>query len=417
MSDPVEDDTAATDPILDDTSLPVQDVLEEGFCYDDIYATYLRESYIKEKSPVLRKYKSRRSRNARRKTINNESLFFARSELRGPMSPYFGSIPVVANHKVEFWMRYFKTMGRRTFMKWLVRAESFKKVVTPVLVKEGMPPEFVYLAMVESGFNNRAYSHKSATGAWQFMGPTARSYKLKIDHWVDERRDPIKSTVAAANYLRDLYGRFGDWYLAMAAYNAGPGKVRSAIRRSKSRDFWKISQTRYLRNETKHYVPKVLAALNLASNLKEHGFNVKPNPADITPESSVTLVRPLRINEIARKMNIPSKAIKRWNPEIIRGVTPPISRRRKSYALRMPSELIARFNAVESSLSKIAITDVLMYKVRSGDTLSQIARRHKVRISQIKAINPKLRPRTLRIGKKIAIPIPGIVVEKSTTSG
>jgi len=398
-------------PILNDNSLPVKDVLEEGFCYDDIYATYLQAKYRSDKKSSIAKIKSRRRRKRARETAKSQSLFYARKTLVGGTSPYFGALPVIANNKVEFWMRYFKTRGRRTFIKWLVRSESFRDLVIPILEQEGLPPELFFLAMIESGFSNTASSRVRATGTWQFMSRTAKSYDLKINHWIDERRDPVKSTVAAARYLKDLYVRFGDWYLAMAAYNAGPGKVRSAIRRAKSRDFWEISNTRYIRKETKHYVPKVLAALNLAYNTKLHGFDVQKNPADVTPTSYVKLNRPIQIDEVATKLNLPLKTIKRWNPEIIRNITPPI-RNGAPYSMRLPKTLVAAFTEIQDSLTDIEVTDVLMHKIRRGETLSAIARRYKVPVRKIKAINPKLRARALRIGKKIAVPIPGVVTKK-----
>jgi membrane-bound lytic murein transglycosylase D len=315
---------------------------------------------------------------------------------------------------VEFWIRYFKTRGRNTFIQWLVRAESFREIVSPVLADEGLPQEMFFLAMVESGFSNTAYSSKSATGTWQFMGPTARLYNLKINHWVDERRDPVKSTTAAARYLKDLYAQFGDWYLAMAAYNAGPGKVRSAIRRANSRDFWVLAQTPYLRTETKHYVPKVLAALSLNNDLRQHGFEVAKDPAHHTPSSWAAVTRPIQLSEVARELNIPLTTLKHWNPEIIRDITPPL-RNEPFYRLRLPDEHLVQWSEVESRVPIIEVTDVMMYKIQPGDTLSQIARRYNTSIGKIKSFNPELRPQSLRVGKQIAIPVPGVVTKAQSS--
>lgn len=393
-----------SEPILNDAALPVKDVLEEGFCYDDIYASYLRKEFLAQEKPKTKKSKSRET----------ESLFYARRSMLGPMPPYFGALPVIANHEVEFWMSYFKTRGRNTFMKWLVRAEAHREIVDPILKAEGMPPELVYLAMVESGFSNTAASNKRATGTWQFMSGTARLYDLKINHWVDERRDPVKSTLAAARYLRDLYTQFGDWYLAMAAYNAGPGKVKGAIRKAKSRDFWDLIRTPYLRLETKHYVPKVLAALNLATHPKQHGFDYVPDPNDITPKTSVAIDNPVAIPELARHLEIPVKLVKKWNPELNQEITPPT--RTNPYSLRLPQSFIERFNEIKAKLSIIEVTDVLMHKIRAGETLAQIARRYKVRIQEIQKMNPRLHAKALRIGKEIAIPVPGVITRREKES-
>ncbi len=401
------------DSALAEEGLPIKEVLEEDFCYDDIYASYLQKQFIKEKSKEISKIQARKARITREKAVENDSLFFARNALVGPFDPYFGAIPVTSHHRVEFWMRYFKTRGRDTFLKWLVRAESYRDVVTPILKSEGLPQEFLYLAMVESGFNDNAYSSKSATGAWQFMKGTGLLYDLKINYWVDERRDPAKSTVAAARYLRDLYGQFGDWYLAMAAYNAGPGKIRRAISKSKSRDFWKISETNNIRPETKHYVPKVLAALNLATNAKLHGFEFTQNPEDIAPTSSVILDRPIQMQELAGMLDIPIRSLQKWNPELIRGITPPSSKKQPFYSIRIPEITIEKYNEIKDQLAIVEITDVLMHKVRTGDTLSMLARKYQVNITQIKMLNPQLKESQLRIGREIAIPIPGVVTKKS----
>lgn len=387
------------------------DVIMEDICKDDIYSNYLKKQYLSE-HPAKR-YRSRKSR--QRQVIRREvdSLFFARSRLLGDMPPYFGALPVVSNSMVEYWIRYFKKNGRQTFLKWLIRAESTRKTVEPLLQQEGLPKELFFLGMIESGYSNTARSHARATGSWQFMYGTAKLYGLEINHWVDERRDPVKSTVAAARFLKDLYARFGDWYLAMAAYNAGPGKISKAIRKSKSRDFWKIADTRYIRAETKHYVPKMLAALTIASNPSAHGFNFSPDPNHELPNTYVTLERPVRLQELAKHLSIGEKQIREWNPELINSITPPNKRKGSlTYQLRLAPTLIEPFHEIQNRLAYLEIRDVKMYRIQRGDTLSTIARRHGVRTRQIRAVNHNLHPRRLRIGKTIAIPIPSVMVVK-----
>ena len=394
-----------------DIELTAEDFDSGGFCHDDIVGTYLQKHYetVDPLSQKLKRYRSRYSRNRVRRSHKTEALHYAKDRFVGKAVPYYGTIPVVINEKVEHWLSYFKGRGRRDFMRWLMRGEAMRKILEPTLKEHGMPKEFYYLAMVESGFNNRAYSRAAATGTWQFMKGTARLYGMKVGYWIDERRDPVKSTVAAANYLKDLYSQLGDWYLAMAAYNAGPGKVRRAIRRLKTRDFWKIAETRYLARETKHYVPKMLAALLLANNAEEHGFKFDYDPANDFPTSVVYTDRPVKLSEVAKHLGVSTKELQRWNPELIRGITPPKVER---YPIRLSDQYIHQFAAIRDKLSYLEIHDVEMYKVRRGDTLSQIARRYKVRVRQILSMNPRLRPRALRIGKVIAIPVPGVVVQK-----
>jgi membrane-bound lytic murein transglycosylase D len=386
--------------------------LEQNFCRDDVYARYLTERY-KEANPLskkLKRYKSRVSRKRVRRQHEYDALHYANIEMNGPVAPYFGALPIVVNEQVEFWINYYKKRGRRSFLRWLVRGESVKDIVFPVLQEQGVPLELFYLAMIESGFNNGAYSRAAATGTWQFMRGTAKLYGMKINHWVDERRDPVKSTLAAATFLKDLYAQLGDWYLAMAAYNAGPGRVRRAIRKTGSRDFWKLAKTSHLHRETSNYVPKVLAAILLASDPVEHGFVISSNPMHRMPETSVHLKKPVMLSEVASELGIPLKTLRRWNPEITRDITPPS---KEGYRLRMNTAFAERFAEIEPNLSVIEVTEVHMHKVRSGDTLSQIARRYKVRIGQILQINPKLRARALRIGKQIAIPVPGVITKKA----
>ena len=394
-------------PHLTDENLLDPADLEQGFCRDDVYAQYFTEEYKKTKtlSQKLRGLRSSRSRKIATKQYRYDALHYAFNQMNGKEMPYFGGIPVVINERVEYWINYFKGRGRRTFLRWLVRGESMKPVVFPVLKEKGLPQEFFYLAMVESGFNNGAYSSAKATGTWQFMHGTAKLYGLQINHWVDERKDPTKSTIAAANYLEDLYEKSGDWYLAMAGYNAGPGRIRRAIRRTKTRDFWSIAQTLHLNRETSNYVPKVLAAVLLASSPKKHGFDLTPDPNNLYPKSFAYAQRPVRLTEVASGLGIPLSVLKRWNPELIRDITPPV---KGGYKLRLPASYAVKYAAIEPQLSVLEVTDVHMYKIRNGDTLSTIARKYKVRINQILQINPNLKARTLRIGKRIAIPVPGV---------
>jgi membrane-bound lytic murein transglycosylase D len=241
------------------------------------------------------------------------------------------------------------------------------------------------------------------------MKATAQIYGLKLNHWVDERRDPVKSTIAAARYLKDMYVKFGDWYLAMASYNAGPGKISRAIRKTGSRDFWKISQTNYLKAETKHYVPKVLAAAILASNPQAHGFDVTPDPQDRPPNGQVFLTRPLKLDDLATKLQVPSKQITKWNPELLRDITPPINiARGESYPLRLPIELLERFNEVSTEIAYLEVEDVTLHKIKPGETLTSIAKKYGAPAQHIKSVNPDLNVRALKIGRQVAIPVPNV---------
>lgn len=385
-----------------------------GYCKDDIYSKYLINEY--KKTVKKKKFRTSRSRRKWNKKVELDSIHYAAKRLDGKAAPYFGSIPVVTNAKVEYWIRYFKTSGRASFLKWLVRGESSRHLVEPIMKEHGLPLEFFYLAMIESGFSNQAASKARAAGTWQFMSATAKVFDLEINYWLDERRDPLKSTVAASKYLKRLYSRFGDWYLAMAAYNAGPGTVNRAIRKTRSRDFWKISQSRYLASETKNYVPKMLAALILAKNPSKHGFDIKKDPEKMIPHEGVHLDKPVDLAEVARKLRIPLKTLKYWNPELRKNITPPPSQLIRfggTYYLRLPTEQVEAFETIKPQLALIEVKDVLLHKIASGDTLYQISRKYKVPMKKLLKLNPNLSPRTLRIGKQIAIPVPSVTRKKA----
>lgn len=384
-----------------------------GFCKDDIYTKYLAAEY--KKLNKRKNFKSTRSQKQHDTRREAESLHYATEILRGPIPAHYGGLPVIMNRKVQFWVNYYKTKGRHSFLKWLIRGENLRGIIQPILREEGIPEELFYLAMIESGFNNRAYSRASATGTWQFMSATAKAYDLSIGHWVDERKDPAKSTRAAARYLKQLYTRFGDWYLAIAAYNAGPGKINRAIRKTKSKDFWEIADSKYLKAETKNYIPKILAAITVASELQRHGFQYQTDPKEFLPTDYTYVKRPLKISEIAVKLNIKTSTLKNWNPELIQSITPPerIWKDKKGYKLRLASNLIDKFHEIEPQLSQVEIKDIKLYKIRKGDTLFAIARRHNISVNKIRSFNPNMSARALRVGRNIAIPIPAVITTRN----
>lgn len=180
--------------------------------------------------------------------------------------------PISINSRVENWVEYFTGRGRKFFAKYLERSEFFIPYIVPILQQNGMPEDLVYLAMIESGFNNHARSFARAVGPWQFMSATGKRYGLMVNWWVDERRDIRKSTLAAVEYLKDLYNMFQSWELAAASYNAGENKVGRAIQRYGTKDFWQLSQYRFLKPETRDYVPKIIAAALISKNRELFGF-------------------------------------------------------------------------------------------------------------------------------------------------
>lgn len=315
-------------------------------------------------------------------------------------------IPLTFNSKVEYFTRYFQSSGRSSFAKWLSRSERYIPMMRRVLRDEGLPEDLVYLAMIESGFTPHAYSVASAVGPWQFMSGTGKAYSLRIDPWIDERRDPLKSTVAAALYLKELYALFNnDWYLAAAGYNAGENKILRAINMYNSRDFWELSKGEYLKRETKDYVPKLLAAAIIAKEPARYGF------ADIAylPPIEFDVVKiPSRtdLELVAKICGISTHELRELNPELRRSCTPPDY---PGYQLKIPKGSSALFY---DAYPKIPEGERYTERVRSAqyrakrkDTLASVAKRFNTTPQTIAELNNLGRnARTLR-GRLLTVPV------------
>lgn len=237
------------------------------------------------------------------------------------------SLPVAMNQKVEIWMQRYLTDQRPVFERYLAREGLYADMIQDALRRRSMPEELVYLAAIESGYSPGAVSRVAASGMWQFMGPTAQAFGLRIDSYVDERRDPVRATEAALDYLQSLYDQFGSWYLAAAAYNAGPARVARALQITavdvdKGGDeafYWEVSE--HLPAETREYVPKMLAAILLGRAAEKYGFSVeqaKPIRYDRVWVPAGTSLR-----RVAEAVGAPLTRIRNLNPHLIRGVTPP----------------------------------------------------------------------------------------------
>ncbi|MDT8440350.1 MAG: LysM peptidoglycan-binding domain-containing protein [Desulfuromonadales bacterium] len=310
--------------------------------------------------------------------------------------------PIVENDKVRYFVDYFTGKGRKTFKLWLERSTRYLPMMQEIFAEHGLPLDLAYLAMVESGFNDKAYSWAHAVGPWQFIESTGKRYGLQNDWWHDERRDPVKSTVAAARFLSDLYRQFdGDWYLAVPAYNAGPGKIRTAIRKYNSRDFWVLSKGSYLQKETKNYLPKLLAALLIAKQPAAYGFDdlVYHPPLEY---DTASLPASTDLDVIARLVDADYEQLKRLNPELKRWCTPP---GKQDYAFRLPPGSAALFAEQYAALPAEKRANFVRHKVKSGDTLLGLAKRYGVQVSDIKRLNGIHNPKALRIGTNLIVPL------------
>jgi len=234
-------------------------------------------------------------------------------------------LPVSMNERVDRWMERYLTDQRASFERYLAREGLYSEMIREGLRARGMPEDLFYLAAIESGFSPRATSRVSASGMWQFMGPTAKEFGLQIDEYVDERRDPIEATEAALDYLQALHNRFDSWYLAAAAYNAGPGRVSRALRAHAGEQagdeelYWEIIEL--LPRETRAYVPKMLALIVLGQAAEEYGFEVER--ADPVEFDRVWVPGATSLRWVASSIDVSASEIRDLNPHLIRGVTPP----------------------------------------------------------------------------------------------
>ncbi|WP_246137810.1 LysM peptidoglycan-binding domain-containing protein [Myxococcus llanfairpwllgwyngyllgogerychwyrndrobwllllantysiliogogogochensis] len=315
-------------------------------------------------------------------------------------------IPVEMQPLVAQYIQFFQGPGRRWFRKWMSRSARYLPVMQPILEKHGLPRDTVYLAMIESGFSAHAYSWAHASGPWQFISSTGKQYGLKQDFWVDERRDPIKATGAAATYLKDLYRELGHWYLAWAGYNTGSYRVRRMVERHGTRDFWVLSEEKGLAKETKHYVPKLIAAALVAKNPSAFGFSEQEFDYEQPLEFDVVeLTDATDLDVVARAAGVNIQDVQDLNPELKRWCTPPASAK-NPYKLRLPPGSSPRFVEGFKKLSPAERLTFRVHTVKRGDTLSQIAERYGTASEAILQMNRLKSARTLKLGTDLVIPVP-----------
>ena len=309
-------------------------------------------------------------------------------------------LPVVLNSQVAKFINYFTgRRGKVTMVRTLERAGAFRTMIERILEEEGVPAEMFHLAQAESGFRPKARSRARATGMWQFMKFRGRQYGLRQDKYVDERYDPEKATRAAARHLLDLYIEFGDWYLAMAAYNGGPNRVKRAVERTKSKDYWEHSRRRFLRRETRNYVPIILAMTYVGKNLDMYGIEIK-DPAPPLEYDTVETDSEIHLDLIADIAGTTAETIKQLNPALLRSATPPYS-----YDLRLPKGSGELFL---TGLEPIPGDKRLAWRrhyLREGEALATLAKRYRVKESQIVAHN-QVQEDGLSSGAWLTIPAP-----------
>lgn len=311
-------------------------------------------------------------------------------------------VPVVVNDKVEFFIKYFQTRGRKYFEKWLARSAMYLPMLKDIFVQNGLPEDLVYLALIESGFNPNAKSRARAVGMWQFMKWTGKKYGLRADLWVDERRDPEKATWAAAKYLKDLYGIFNSWHLAAASYNAGEGRIMRAVKKHKTDDFWIVAkQKKTLKRETRDYIPKYIAAMLIAKEPAKYGFpDMAYQPRIAYDKIVIPGATDLRV--IANACECSVEDIKELNPELLKWFTPP---NYPEYEIKLPKEKAGVFKANFVVIPPQERLKFLVHKVKKGETLVLIAKKYGTSIDSIMDLNKLKSVKHVKVGIEMVIPV------------
>ncbi|MFL2988521.1 MAG: LysM peptidoglycan-binding domain-containing protein [Candidatus Neomarinimicrobiota bacterium] len=326
-----------------------------------------------------------------------------------------GHIPITFNSKVARNVKYFSSNGaKKGVQMWLNRINKYKKIMLPILEEEGVPPEIFYVSVIESGLNPIALSYAQALGPWQFIASTGKIYGLEKNWFIDERRDFIKSTYAAARYLKDLKKIFDkvnpedlngeNWYLALAAYNCGASRVLKEIKRSNSTNFWDLNR---LPGQTRNYVPKILAIFLINKNPEKYGFIIKNEP-DL--EWIIKKIdKQVSFNQISDITKVSPKELLIFNPEIKRGIIQPRASE-KYYNLRLPKSYdYTTFDSLYLLLNEQSAKSLLIVEhiVKRGESLSRISSKYKVKIQDITSMNNISAKNYLQPGQKLQIPTQG----------
>lgn len=317
-------------------------------------------------------------------------------------------LPRTYNPRVEYWIDYLAGANSHRTRLWLEREGRYGPMIRERLAERGMPQDLVYLAMIESGLSAKAYSHAHASGMWQFISETGQRYGLEVSAFVDERRDPVRATDAALDYLSELHERFGSWYLAAAAYNSGENRVERILRQRvagrKGDDglFWMIDQ--FLPRETRDYVPLMLAAAHIGKDPARYGFNEVALEAPLRFEE-VQVPGGVALTAVAKAAGVDVAVITDLNPHFLRGVTPPGADR----AVRTPVGSAERVAMAVDDLAEETRLSTVIHRVARGETLSHIARRYGVDVDVLRSSNANVPPRRLQVGQRIQVPVSGTV--------
>lgn len=293
-------------------------------------------------------------------------------------------------------LEYERSFLERSFKNFQI----YREIIFKEVKKAGLPDILVYLPIIESGCSPRAHSRAGAVGLWQIMPSTAYDYNLRIDYWVDERKDPVKSTKVALKYLQRLFRYYHNWELALAAYNSGPANVNRAIKKGNSRDYWILRKRGLLSRETSWYIPRFYAIVKIAEEPESFNLNIKSEKIKDFNFQIIELEKSVSLKELCRRAGVSYSELRFLNPELRKAITPP----GKKYRLKVPVNSFGSFLSAYHGIKKEFIEDVTIYTVRSGDTIGDIAEKFSTSIQLIKLING-LRNSRIYAGQELIIPV------------
>jgi len=302
----------------------------------------------------------------------------AEAEIRSTHS----DLPLMLTDPVVSFLNYFSKNGKGTLERGLIRAGRYEPMIRRVLKEEGVPQDLIYLAQAESGFHELALSRAGARGMWQFISSRATGYGLARNWWLDERLDPEKSTRAAARHLHDLYNQFGDWYLAMAAYNSGPGNVQQAVRRTGYADFWELYRRNVLPRETKNYVPIIVAVAIMAKNKAQYGLEgIVPDPAAVF--DTVKITYPVDLRLVAECVDVPVATLQDLNPSLLRTTTP----KDTDFDLHLPVGSKELYRTAIAAIPEDVRVWWRYHRVGAGETMASLSRTYRTPVASIVEAN------------------------------
>lgn len=309
-------------------------------------------------------------------------------------------LPLMLNDQVAMYINYFSSpRGRPTLEHGLARAGRYREMISQTFQQAGVPQDLIYLAMAESGFQPLAVSRAGARGMWQFMAGRGSEYGLERDWWVDDRQDPVKSTRAAARHLKDLYEEFGDWYLAMAAYNTGPGNVQHAVERTGYADFWELYRRGVLPNETRNYVPIIVAVTIMAKNPAQYALeNIVPEKS--VPMDQVSINYPVDLRLVAECLDTSADYLQQLNPSLLRMTTP----KDQTFTLNLPAGTKDKYETAIAMIPPDMRTFWRYHRVEYGETIGSIAHKYHTSASVVEEAN-NLSGEEVTVGAKLIIPV------------